>query len=99
LRHGCEVIIRMTNNDANSFYHGQQVSANRRFPQQNHRFQFRVEVYNWLNHPNWDGASTNPRSSNFGKVTGKDGNRELQFALAISSNLQHRISDSNQHMN
>jgi hypothetical protein len=46
-----------------------------------HRIQFRAEAYNWLNHPNWNGAETNPTASNFGKVTTKSGNRELQFAL------------------
>jgi hypothetical protein len=51
------------------------------FISENHRIQFRAEAYNWLNHPNWSGAGTNPRSSTFGKVTGKSGNRELQFAI------------------
>jgi hypothetical protein len=51
------------------------------FLNESHRIQFRAEAYNWLNHPNWNGADTNPRSANFGKVTGKSGNRELQFAL------------------
>jgi hypothetical protein len=59
-----------------------------------HRFTFRVEAFNWLNHPNWNGPNTDPtdivldsagkidlQRSTFGKISGKGGNRELQFAL------------------
>jgi hypothetical protein len=43
--------------------------------------QFRFEMYNVLNHPNWGGANSNPTSGSFGLVTGKSGNRVLQLAL------------------
>lgn len=59
-----------------------------------HRITFRAEAFNWLNHPNWGNPDTNPNNivvgtdgkvdlvrSTFGKITGKGGNRELQFAL------------------
>lgn len=43
--------------------------------------QFRFEMFNVLNHPNWGGANANPTSGSFGLVTGKSGNRVLQLAL------------------
>lgn len=59
-----------------------------------HRITFRAEAFNWLNHPDWSGPDTNPNNvvigtdgkvdlarSTFGKISGKGGNRELQFAL------------------
>ena len=45
---------------------------------------FRAEAFNWLNHPNWGGADRNPRSSTFGKVTGKNDQRNLQLSLRYS---------------
>ncbi len=59
-----------------------------------HRITFRAEAFNWLNHPDWSNPDGNPNNviigtdgkvdlarSTFGKVSGKGGNRELQFAL------------------
>ena len=49
----------------------------------------RFEVFNWLNHPNWGGATgggldVNPTDANFGKVTFKDSQRQLQLSLRYS---------------
>jgi len=48
----------------------------------------RFEVFNWLNHPNWgntdstgNGLQTNPTSGQFGRVTNKGGQRQLQLSL------------------
>ncbi len=49
-----------------------------------HRVLFRVEGFNWPNHPNWNGFDSNPKSSTFGKVTGKGGQRNMQLSLRYS---------------
>ena len=44
--------------------------------------QFRAEIFNFPNHPNLNGPNTDPTSSNFGKITSKDGNRrDIQLSL------------------
>jgi hypothetical protein len=45
-------------------------------------FQFRAQAFNVWNHPNLSGATFNPTSSAFGKITGKTGDvRNLQLSL------------------
>jgi len=45
--------------------------------------QFRADGFNYPNHPNWNGPDTNPNSANFGKVTSKGSERNLQFGLRL----------------
>ena len=54
--------------------------------------QFRAEAFNAFNHPNWGGASGgsgstgvqfNPNNANFGKVTTKGSERNMQLSLRL----------------
>jgi hypothetical protein len=53
-------------------------------------FEFRAEAFNFINHPNLarigdsGGLDLNPTSSTFGKVTGKEDERNLQLSLRFS---------------
>jgi hypothetical protein len=45
-------------------------------------FQFRAEIFNFPNHPNWNGAEASPTNANFGRITSKDGSRrDVQLSL------------------
>ncbi len=44
--------------------------------------QFRFDVYDILNHPNWSGPVTDPTNGSFGLITSKtNDSRQLQLAL------------------
>ena len=45
---------------------------------------FKAEAFNWINHPNWGGVDTNPTAATFGKVTGKNSERNMQLSLRLS---------------
>jgi len=47
------------------------------------RFEFKVDAYNFINHPNWAGPNLNPTSGQFGEVTSKTTSnpRTLQAGL------------------
>ncbi len=47
--------------------------------------QFRAEMFNFLNHANWEGAQANPTNANFGRITSKDGSRrDTQVSLRFA---------------
>ena len=43
--------------------------------------QFRMEAFNFPNHPNWNGVDSNPTSATFGMVTGKGSERNVTLSL------------------
>ncbi|MBA2356352.1 MAG: TonB-dependent receptor, partial [Acidobacteria bacterium] len=45
------------------------------------RGQFRAEAFNFINHPNLGGIESNPLSGNFGRITGKGGQRDIQLSV------------------
>ncbi len=45
------------------------------------RAQLRAEMFNFPNHPNLGGIDSNPLSGNFGRITSKGGQRDIQLSV------------------
>jgi hypothetical protein len=73
------------NNLRNPSFWTTDVSLRKNFPiHERLTMQFRFDVFDFLNHPNWGGANSNPTSGSFGTITGKtNDDRQLQIALKV----------------
>ena len=49
-----------------------------------HNIQFRAEVFNLLNHPNFEYPNRTVNSSQFGRIFGATESRQIQFGLRYS---------------
>jgi hypothetical protein len=48
------------------------------------QFEFKVDAYNFINHPNWAGPSLNPTAGTFGEVTSKTTSNPRQLQAGLS---------------
>jgi hypothetical protein len=73
------------NNLRNPPFWAADVSLRKNFPiVERLTMQFRFDVFDVLNHPNWGGPNSTPTSGAFGTITGKtNDDRQLQLALKI----------------
>jgi hypothetical protein len=61
------------------------ISLRKTFPiYRSSRIELRMDVFNFPNHPNWDGPNTSPNDPNFGRITTKNGQRTMQLGLRYS---------------